>query len=286
MATQIHTDSDACRCPLTNPVLTAQCRACPADQVDAACQGWRPSYSAVRPPSARSLWTCCARVLTYEIRSYIRIGCLCALPRPTRILLAGAPTLCDEMKGWHSECLGSDPDRCEVHVGSQASALPTSCEVFCERQGMWCEGAWDDGGAICQRGGTSRAWSSHQAFQCTVSRSSQVCSCRRDCADNGPWDCHEEGCPARSVSCAILRVACNARFGDIWRKPPRSVAHMRVAQACPLTCGTCACARLDGDLAEGPARLPAGAGLKAFRQLLLEWRGRSPAPSTPEFRAG
>lgn len=63
--------------------------------------------------------------------------------------------------------------------------------------------------------------------------------CRRHCVDEGPWGCHEEGCPARVVTCPMLAVACKARFGDIWRKPPYGTAKRLVAQACPLSCGEC-----------------------------------------------
>merc|ERR1712046_355756 len=74
---------------------------------------------------------------------------------------------------------------------------------------------------------------------CNVRRSDQICRCRRECADIGPWECVEEGCPARVVDCKILRVACNAPFSAIWRKVPRGMSDTYVRRVCPLTCGHC-----------------------------------------------
>ncbi len=140
---------------------------------------------------------------------------------------AGAPTLCDEIGEWQTECRGSDANRCEVVVAHR-----TTCDAYCEAHGLWCEAAWDDRGASCERAASERA-------ECSVRRASQICACRRSCVDGGPWACHEEGCPAREVSCRTLSVACAATFSSIWRVPPPGTKQLRVRQACPLACGAC-----------------------------------------------
>ena len=144
---------------------------------------------------------------------------------------AGRQTLCDEMKGWQVECKGSDTNHCEASVVNN-----TSCQSWCEQQGAWCEAAWDD-----SREGSSQRQAAGGGTACTTVRSSQICRCRRDCVDEGPWQCHEEGCPSRVVTCAILSVACRARFGDVWRKPPPGMAGMKISQACPMSCQACSC---------------------------------------------
>ena len=113
---------------------------------------------------------------------------------------------------------------------------------------MWCEGSWEDAGE-CGRG--------KQDASCNATRhgrrKSKICRCQRQCVDNGPWDCHEEGCPARVITCDTLKVACRARFKDIWRKPPHGTKDLLVSQACPLVCGACVCERPD---APEPAKPP------------------------------
>jgi hypothetical protein len=144
--------------------------------------------------------------------------------------LAGAPTLCDELSGWDLECRGSGASVCEVYVNKSST-----CDAFCDSQGAWCEAAWDD------KGGCTKAKSelSRGAKSCQLKRTDQICRCRRECVDGGPWECQEEGCPARVVTCQILSVACKARFEQIWRKPPLGMAGTHVSQACPLSCGEC-----------------------------------------------
>lgn len=162
----------------------------------------------------------------------------------------GTPTLCDEMRGWTSECLASDHERCEAFVSNS-----TTCAEFCDESGMWCEGSWDDVGGGCVKEGASKGGKGGKAAAiprqaCETKRSSQICKCKRGCSNEGPWDCHEEGCPARSVTCEILSVACRASFSDIWRKPPYGMAGRSVAQACPLSCGVCTSMRPDAAAAE------------------------------------
>lgn len=176
---------------------------------------------------------------------------------------ASSPTLCDRLDGWQVECRGSRTDSCEAHVANL-----TTCREFCEAQDSWCEAAWDD-----QDNGCMRADSASSA--CTVRRTSQICLCRDSCKDGGPWECHEEGCPARVVTCEILGVACNARFDSIWRKPPPGVGSLLVRQACPLQCGECVCERKDqggGGNAAGQPWLRGVAGKYAS----------SPAPRQPQ----
>ena len=160
-------------------------------------------------------------------------------------------TLCDQLTGWQTECRGSDPNHCEANVATNA----TSCETWCEGQGAWCEAAWDDveSGSCVRARGTDAT--------CTARRGSQICRCRRDCWDEGPWQCHEEGCPARTVSCGMLSVACRARFRDIWRKPPAGMSDVRIAQVCPMSCQACVCARKDAPQGNKP-QLPAFAHAK------------------------
>ena len=149
----------------------------------------------------------------------------------------GKPTLCDEMTGWSSECRGSDGDRCEVFV-----AETTTCEAYCEEQGLWCEGAWEARG----RGSCVRGKGRQPRSSCQQKRDNQLCRCRRACVDEGPWECHEEGCPQRLVPCDTLKVACRSQFSDIWRKPTQSIDGERyIHQACPMACGHCVTARTD-----------------------------------------
>jgi len=145
----------------------------------------------------------------------------------------GAPTLCDELSGWQSECRGSDHTTCEAVVDIGHA---TTCDAFCDSQGAWCEAGWDDMAGSCLR-------SSRSGSSCSANRTNQICRCRRECADTGPWECHEEGCPARRVTCDILSSACHARFSDIWRRPPSGMASVAVKQACPMACAACMCAR-------------------------------------------
>ena len=182
----------------------------------------------------------------------------------------GERTLCDEMDGWTSECPQSDRHHCEVRVGDAANkswaaaagaaaaaqkrappgdesgrdgggGAAFTCEAFCEAQGGWCEAAWNDGRGICTHDRRRSSLSS-----CSAERTQQVCRCRRACVDEGPWSCEEEGCESRLVHCARLaQVACRYRFSHIWRKPPLGYADMTVQQACPLSCGACACPRAE-----------------------------------------
>lgn len=62
------------------------------------------------------------------------------------------------------------------------------------------------------------------------------------CADSGPWPCVEAGCPAPSVSCAVLRQACGALFDEIWEGdlPEQRLRGRAVQDECPAACGVCA----------------------------------------------
>ena len=142
--------------------------------------------------------------------------------RPTE-----STTLCDAMGDWSVECRGSSRNRCIAHVASKMN-----CEQFCSLYGHVCEASWDDRDGACeqvQSGVTS----------CTSVRNSQICACRRDCLDDGPWDCVEENCPARFVNCSMLAGACRHKFRSIWRKPPLRMANVLVQQACPVSCEIC-----------------------------------------------
>ena len=143
----------------------------------------------------------------------------------------GGPSLCDEMDGWDAECRNSDATLCEAHV---KTAKPhETCAQYCEAQGMWCEAAWDDASGGCKR------QSSGKAPLCNVKRTNQICACRRDCMDRGPWACTETGCPARQVTCEILSAACSSTFNRIWNTAPADVAELQVWQVCPMSCGRC-----------------------------------------------
>ena len=111
-------------------------------------------------------------------------------------------------------------------------AKQTSCQEYCREHGAFCEGSWDDRDGACERAGSKQP-------SCFTVRSSQICACRRSCVDDGPWECLEEGCPARSVTCEMLASACFATFGNIWRKPPHGTASLLVQQACPASCQMC-----------------------------------------------
>ena len=150
---------------------------------------------------------------------------------------AGERSLCDELEGWSVECRGSSTDRCEAHV-----PWTTSCQEYCRGRGFFCEAGWDDRDGACQRATLKPS----ERASCFTSRNNQICACRRSCVDDGPWDCVEEGCPARSVSCELLAGHCKWPFNGIWRKPPHGTAGLLVEQACPATCKLC-----DGDAAGG-----------------------------------
>ena len=164
--------------------------------------------------------------------------------------LGSPPTLCDELAGWESECQGSDADHCEVRV-----TRTTTCEAWCAAQGAWCEAAWDD-----EDGGCKRQASPIRGARCSERRSSQICRCRRDCADEGPWKCVEEGCPSRVVNCTVLSAACKARFGAIWRKPPPGMTDLTVAQACPQSCGKCTCSTSEDEQQQDHVGRTVGSG--------------------------
>ena len=61
------------------------------------------------------------------------------------------------------------------------------------------------------------------------------------CADAGPWPCVEAGCPAPSVTCALLSQSCGARFESIWEVLPEPrLLGVAVRDECPDACGLCA----------------------------------------------
>lgn len=153
--------------------------------------------------------------------------------RPGEARPGGTASLCDELDGWAYECRNSGPELCEAFVDN---ATAFSCAQFCESEGAWCEASWDD----ARSGSCAKApLKKRQPPSCEVKRKNQICACRRECADTGPWSCAEEGCPARQITCEILSVACDAQFEEIWDKPPQGVAELLVAQACPMSCGRC-----------------------------------------------
>lgn len=59
------------------------------------------------------------------------------------------------------------------------------------------------------------------------------------CADSGPWPCSEEGCPAPTISCAMLKANCDSTFADVWQKPPAGLSSVPVWQHCRATCNRC-----------------------------------------------
>ena len=148
----------------------------------------------------------------------------------------GRPNLCDELSGWETECIGSNHDTCEAYVANW-----TTCVAFCESQGAWCEAGFDDVRRSCLRARSSSSASS----ACMAHRHTQICRCRRDCADLGPWVCNEEGCPAQLITCEHLSEACNALFSQIWRKPPAGMGPISVRQVCPMACSACVCPATD-----------------------------------------
>ena len=171
----------------------------------------------------------------------------------TELRRANAPptsgrTLCDDaagpaggLAGWEAECRGSDANVCEVFVDGRSGAAARngsgasfSCAEFCGAHGLWCEASWDDRPP-------HRCEAAAGKPNCAAKRSSQICRCRRECGDRGPWDCFEPGCPARSVGCDILSEACDLSFGEIWNDVPLE-GDIPVHAACPLACGKCVCA--------------------------------------------
>eukprot|EP00912_Choanoflagellata_sp_UC4_P000822 UC4_evm11s507 len=50
-------------------------------------------------------------------------------------------SLCDDLYGWDTECIGSDPSRCEVLLNIRQKI---TCREYCEEQGTICETGWDD----------------------------------------------------------------------------------------------------------------------------------------------
>ena len=62
------------------------------------------------------------------------------------------------------------------------------------------------------------------------------------CADDGPWPCMEDGCPAASLDCAALASLglCNGHeFGDVFATPPEGLRTEQIALRCPVACGAC-----------------------------------------------
>ena len=147
----------------------------------------------------------------------------------TTTVAAVGTSFCDELGGWEAECKGSNRMVCEVYI-----AHKTTCNEYCTSQHAWCEAAFDDEhGDRCRR-------QEYSGSSCNRTRTQQICRCRRRCEDSGPWLCQEEGCPARVVTCDILKAACKAAFRDIWRKAPLGMGPVLVEQACPAACGRCA----------------------------------------------
>ena len=60
------------------------------------------------------------------------------------------------------------------------------------------------------------------------------------CADDGPWECAEDGCPSATVGCEILKAVCTYRFDVIFDTPPAELANATVLQRCRRTCKRCA----------------------------------------------
>ena len=56
--------------------------------------------------------------------------------------------------------------------------------------------------------------------------------------DEGPWPCHEKGCPSESVNCTQLKPFCKGTFSRVWMHPPESVPYSEtVWRHCQMTCG-------------------------------------------------
>jgi hypothetical protein len=64
------------------------------------------------------------------------------------------------------------------------------------------------------------------------------------CVDLGPWPCSEDGCPSPSIGCPDLGSLCDMPFTELWTEslPDASLAGLRVADKCRVTCNTCATA--------------------------------------------
>ena len=62
------------------------------------------------------------------------------------------------------------------------------------------------------------------------------------CFDRGPWPCAEDGCPAPSVSCAMLSEQfCDSLFDGVWTTlPDVTLGGVTIAAKCPDACGRCA----------------------------------------------
>lgn len=66
--------------------------------------------------------------------------------------------------------------------------------------------------------------------------------CQR--GDLGPFPCFEPGCEKYEavISCGVLgrsHDGCNSKFAELWTRPQRWAANMRVWEACPVACGLC-----------------------------------------------
>uniref|UniRef100_A0A7S2JDY8 J domain-containing protein n=1 Tax=Haptolina brevifila TaxID=156173 RepID=A0A7S2JDY8_9EUKA len=62
------------------------------------------------------------------------------------------------------------------------------------------------------------------------------------CEDGGPWPCHEEGCPAPTISCTELKNDCNRAFKDVFQSPPTDGGingYTPIWSACKRTCKRC-----------------------------------------------
>ena len=202
------------------------------------CEETRPSTSGPPPPPASTSAAASTAARQHVFRHVRNFG------EPLPAGSAASTTLCDELLGWQSECRGSDADRCEVTVAGAAGAAgqqdvasdaTTTCEAFCGSHGAWCVAGW----APHESGGSCERAMHQETLACNASRTLQICRCRRRCEDSGPWACREAGCPSLVVDCALLSVACQATFNDIWANPPDMLGQLTFGQACPASCGNC-----------------------------------------------
>jgi len=55
-------------------------------------------------------------------------------------------------------------------------------------------------------------------------------------ADEGPWPCHEAGCPSDQVACVDLSEYCCTTFDQIFSSTPAGLAGVQIAKRCASTC--------------------------------------------------
>jgi len=62
----------------------------------------------------------------------------------------------------------------------------------------------------------------------------------KPCVDSGPWECNEDGCPGKFVSCADMIEQCEWQFGRLFIHPPKQLLPTtRIYELCPSACNVC-----------------------------------------------